>query len=332
MSEITFPVGRFIFGDIYKPNEQKDTITKLPKLGKDGKPILNYTIGVAIQKGSEQHWTQTPWGAEVYKEGFSAYDQMAHAPGFAWKITDGDSTIPDKNGNAPNTKPHYPGNWVVVFNTTFDITKAKWENNQPVPIYEDNAIVPGYYIQVHANVVGNGSRAKPAQTAGVYLNPQAVCLIGYGEKIVGSSVDITKVGFGQGPMPAGMSAVPPGGFNPSGVAVPPAPEGFNPATVTVPSFPPPAAPFPGAMSGSDVVQFMPPGGPFPGAPVPGMSQDVPHFPSSQPVLQPNAGFLQVPGAPVAHVMTPSAQGWTYDQLKAQGWSDDKLIQLGMMLN
>jgi len=227
-----------IGGDLYTPRVQTDDRGQ-PVIGKDGKPKSSYHVGIAIPKGSEQHWSQTPWGQIIYQEAFAAYDQMANSPLFSWKITDGDSAIPNKKGNAPKDQTGYAGHWVLWFNSSFVIKIVNADGTRDIT--DQGALIPGYYCQVYMDVKPNGSKSKPAQTPGVYLNPLVVALSGYGEPIVNISVDAKSVGFG-GALPPGASATP----------------------IAAMSFPGQPAPAPGGFSG----QPAPAPGGFPGQPAP----------------------------------------------------------------
>ena len=68
MQEILFPVGRLVSGH---PMENRVVTGQddKPILNEAGQPITERYIGVAIQKGSEQNWNQTDWGAKKGTEG-----------------------------------------------------------------------------------------------------------------------------------------------------------------------------------------------------------------------------------------------------------------------
>lgn len=327
---ITTPAGRLISGSLYKGSD-KDAEGK-PRTIKTGpnagQTATQWFFQLAIPKGPERGWWETEWGKLIYSVGAAAFPQACQSPTFAWKVKDGDSTIPNRRGKRPCDQEGAKGCWLLSFASGF-----------PPKVYKDNgntlldqvdAVNLGDYVQVFGSVDGNGSQQQP----GVFLNHSMVNFLAYGERIV-SGPDATAVGFGQGvQLPAGASATPlAGSFNPA------APGG--------------AAPMPGSPVGPGGAPYMPaptmpamPGAPsamppaMPGsAPSPQMGAPMAPAPAANPVM-PHPGFLAGPGAPVAppapmappaRQMTAKANGYTYEQLVAQGWNDQTLVQHGLML-
>ena len=249
MSRINFttPVGRLVMGSLYKPQTtDADGKPLVVKSGPNaGQPKVTYFFALAIPKNpGETHWSQTPWGATIYKAGSEAFPQACQAPSFAWKVVDGDSTIPNKKGIAPITREGYKGNWVISFSSGF--APKIYNNDGSQAIVEPDAVKLGYFVQVNADVDGNGSNQNP----GVYINHSMVALSAYGPEIV-VGADASSVGFGQAPLPAGATTTPPAAFTPPAqfapVAAAPAPMPTpNPAFLQppVPAAPPvaPVAP------------------------------------------------------------------------------------------
>ena len=235
MAEILFPVGRMIGGSVYKSFPVLDNFKK-PKLDKEGQPATEFNVGVAIPKGTETHWSQTPWGQQVLAVGAQAHPQQHNLPSYAWKIIDGDSTIPNKSGRAPASQEGYKGNWVIWFKQRW---APKLSHGQGEPLFEVDQILPGYYVEVYASVVGNGASPTP----GVYLNPMAVNRVAFGDKIsTAATVDTSAVGFGKSAqLPQGASSVPLSqGFVPPAVVTPQAVVTPNPAFLQVPAVVPAA--------------------------------------------------------------------------------------------
>ena len=213
MADILFPVGRMIGGSLAKLFPSTDNKGN-PKLKADGTPQMRVNFGVAILKNGEDHWARTPWGALIWAAGTQGFPKGEYnAPTFAWKVIDGDSQIPNKKGNRPCDQTGYPGCWVIWFSQSW--LPKKTNSNGTQELTDPEAIQAGYYVQVYASAEPNMSTESP----GVYLNPIAVALSGYGERIA-TDVDTTKVGFG-GALPPGASPVPIGMTGPP-VGGPPA--------------------------------------------------------------------------------------------------------------
>ena len=105
--ELTTPLGRLVAGSLYKANDkdwQGNPLTT--KTGANaGKSRSEFFFALAIPKGAEQHWSQTLWGQEIFNCACAGFPNgEPQRPDFAWKITDGDSQVPNKAGNAPASK------------------------------------------------------------------------------------------------------------------------------------------------------------------------------------------------------------------------------------
>lgn len=310
-TNFTTPVGRIVQGSLYRSND-KDAEGKLlvVKTGANiGQPRVNFYFAIAIPKEpGHTHWSQTTWGAEIWRVGHTAFPGVASRPDFAWKVEDGDSQIPNKKNKRPCDNEGWAGNWIVKFSSGHAPKVYQADPNTAqgwAQVVQEDFIKAGYYVQVQGNVDGNGSSSQP----GVYLNHQTVAMRGFGEEIVfGPSV--AEAGFGAAPLPAGASAVPLASANPMPAAVPTVPS----ATVAVPV---PSAP-----------ALTPP---VPVTPNPQFLQ-VPAVPV------PVAAIPAVPVPPVAHVgmtslskvMTAKANGASYESFIAGGWDDAKMIAEGYL--
>lgn len=355
--ECLFPPGRFVWGDLYTPQD-KDAEGKplVIKSGPNaGQPTTKFNFGVAIPKGAERHWAETQWGQVLWNAGHSGLATAGQlGDQFAWKVKDGDDPRPGRirNGKptpAPKDRKGYPGNWVVSFSTQFPCQLfTVLGSPKPVPFEQKGAINPGDYVQVYGTADYNGAANNP----GLFLSPSVVVLCGYGERIV-TGVDVSQIAFG-GQM-AGTSAVPLGGASVPG-AIPgaapapaPAPGGYPPAPVpgAAPGgyAPPPvpgAAPAPAPAPGGYAPPPVPGAAPAPSAPVvPNASYMQPQAPAPAPVAAPPA-YAPPPAAPAVPapvapppssgpVMTAKAAGVTYEQFLAQGWTDDMLRANGYMM-
>jgi len=237
--EILLPVGRMVSGSVYKGFPVLNQKTKMQELTRSGEPRVSFNIMVAILKGAEQHWNQTEWGAKVWAEGAASFPAHHARPDFFWKIYDGDQPWINDDGEAI-IQPERKGCWVVRANRGWAPLVC---NEKGETLTTEDAVVPGYFVQVVIGVQGNGS----AQSPGIYINPEIVALMGYGEKVQTGQVDPKKFAFG-GALPPGASATPVASFNPAPVAKPtpvvPNYAVLQPPAPPVVIAPPPAPPVP----------------------------------------------------------------------------------------
>lgn len=302
-TDLTTAPGRFVFGDLYDPEtEDFDGNPLVIKNGVDkGKDTQLFVIGLAIPK-TQAHWGNEPgWGQTIWAAGNAAFPGgEAQAPTFSWKISDGDSTvIPPKSKSKvrPCDRPGWAGCWVLRIQSAFApaVYNAITNKENPTPLNEAGAVIPGYVIQVVGTVKGN-----TGSSPGVYLNHNAVGLLGYMDPIVTRGVDV-KGKFG-GALPAGASAMPTAAAIPA--AAPPASPGAPPA-VPAAAPPLPAAP-PTAVVPAPAIMGIPTAAPPPAAP-------------PAPAAAPPPPMARPPhkGIPIDAYF---AQKWTIEQLRADGYT------------
>lgn len=202
MQEVLFPVGRLVSGHPMEPRQITDKEDK-PVFDTNGQAVIERYVGVAIPKGSEQHWKDTEWGAKVYA---AAQDPVNgwpngefNSPAFSWKIVDGDSQVPNKKGNKPCDQTGYAGHWVIHMTTriAYNVFHAgRYEPMQAIQRKEE--VKRGDYCRVYCQVKGN----KPSQSPGVYVNPQMFELTRAGVEIVsqGSGPAASSVFGGAAPV------------------------------------------------------------------------------------------------------------------------------------
>ncbi len=226
------PVGRLVSGSLYKPNltdaEGKPLVVKSGPNA--GQPRQDFYFALAIPKGAEQHWSQTPWGATIFRAGQLGHPQAHQSPTYAWKCKDGSSTVPNRKGKKPCDQAGFPGNWILSFSSGYAPKVVREKGT--VPMLDVDAVNLGDWVEVFGSVGDNGSQQQP----GVFLNHSIVNFVGYGERIA-TGVDAASVGFGQSAVPAGVSAVPMG----TGFVAPPALPGVPPVAAAAPAMVPPVA-------------------------------------------------------------------------------------------
>lgn len=311
---VTSPVGRIVMGSLYNPNttdaEGKPLVIKNGPNA--GQPRSNYFFALAIPKGTERHWAETPWGQQILAVGARAFPQAYQSPAFAWKIEDGDSATPNKKGRKPCENEGWPGNWILKLSGGFAPKVYRQEGSGYVQITEVDYVKPGYFVEVAFNVDGNDSQSQP----GVYINHSMVCFRAYGPEIV-FGPNVEDAGFGKSALPAGASLTPVA----STIAMPAAPS--VPAVPTMPAVPVPVG-----------VPSVPPGAVTPNpqflqVPAPGSPVTLPNAPIAAPIPA-------VPAAPIASPssvrrMTDKAGSTSYEAFLAAGWNDAQMIAQGYML-
>lgn len=309
--QVVFPGSRMLMGSFYKASDKDaDGKPRIVKTGQNaGQPTQQFFFAFGVPKTpGKAHWAHEPWGAEIWAVGNTCFPKIAENPSFAWKIVDGDSAIPNKKGIAPNTREGYPGHWVISCSSTYAPKVRNTDNS--AYILENDAVMPGDFIQVAATIDGNASTQNP----GVYINHDFVRFLGY-------SAD-GRIQTGADPTSVNWSAAPVSGAFASKIVATPVG-----ATAAVPAVPAAAGP-----------AALPPVG-LPPA-LPGAIPAVPGAMPAPTTVVPSAGFLGAPPAmpaplppPAAPVrrMTDKAQGHSYESLVGQGWNDALLIQNGLML-
>ena len=208
MIELTTPVGRLVGGHPMVIRANTDDKTKLPKMQKDGvTPSTSVYIGLAIPKGTEQHWNQTEWGAKIWNEALTSFPNGEHQmDAFSWKVTDGDSQKPNKVMKKPCDREGYPGHWVINASTGLGVPKCyNVGKYNPLTdlIQQKEMIKPGDYARLVLSVKGND--AVPPNTPGIYLNPVIFELYQPGQQIILESEPDAQAALGtvQGQLPAG---------------------------------------------------------------------------------------------------------------------------------
>lgn len=317
---ILLPPGRIIQGDVYKGSDKDSKgVPRLVKTGPNkGQPSTQFFIGVAIPKAGEQAWWQTAWGQQIMAVGQQGFPNFYNNPAFAWKIEDGDSTVPNKSNKRPCDLEGAKGHWILKFSSQF----APPVYQQPQPgVFErvdaPGLIKTGWWVQVNASVKSNGSTESP----GIYLNQQMVLFVKQDAEITsGPDAATAFAGAAVASLP-GVAAMPFAGAAPQ--AAMPTP-GVHPGMAPMqPAAPQPTmvAPHPGFLAGP---------GAMPGPAMPGATAAAPAMPMA-PGLPP--GPAAAPPVPAGPQMTQAGinSGFSYAQYREKGWTDDQLRQNGIIV-
>ena len=199
--------GRIVWtsGDLFKGKLKTEFGTQVPKLNKMGEQMKEYGFGLAVDKNLLQQVGEGQPGQiweSMHAEANKLYPGGQLPPGFSMKFKDGDGV--DHQGQPFSTREGHAGHIILSLTTSLAIKFFKWENNQNIQINE--GIKCGDYVNVQVQVKAHPAigQGKP----GLYLNPMAVQLLGYGAEIVNAPSGDQIFGLAQPPMPTGASAVP----------------------------------------------------------------------------------------------------------------------------
>lgn len=301
--QLVLPPGRMIGG----------SVQEMKKVDHKGNPLpedkWHWYIGLAVEKARVGNvlndifglacrgYASNPFVMSLINLGLTP---PLGQQGFHWKIKDGDATDPATGQPASE---HGRGCWIFHLSNRFPIKTCDAQNRDIDP----KLIERGYYVDAGISVSVNGSTDA---TAGVYLNLQAVRLLGRGEIIQsGPSADQIFGGAFNGALPQGATMAP---ATPAGAGMPPMPGQPTPgmpAAGGMPQYQPAAQP--AAMPAAPAPQYQPqpqmmpaPGNAAPAMPAPVAGHVAPQpsaplstgYPTN---VQPHTGFVTggMPGMP-----------------------------------
>lgn len=220
MTEYTTPLGRIVGGHPMDHKPATDDDGK-PKINDAGQPMMVTFFYFALPKNGSTDFKQTELGRICVAEAAAAWPNGEYnAPDFAWKVIDGDSTVPLRGGKpAPNTREGWPGHWVLRLSTGIPVRCFDRERGyDPMQQLQDrNHIKCGDYGRVHLVIKANDSKQSP----GLYLNPSLFSFERAGELIVTESGPSASEVFGTPATAAAPSPTP-------ATAPPPPPPPHNP--------------------------------------------------------------------------------------------------------
>jgi len=193
--------GRIVCGHpmTRRPVKIRDRVTKVetPLFEADGvTPVTDVYLGLAIPKNGAIDWKVTPWGQQIIARGMQDWPNGEHgAPTFAWKVTDGDSQVPNTKNKKPCDREGWPGNWVIHCSTRFHVSCHHPGKYSPLQqIENENEIKTGDYARLLVGVKGN----NPSESPGIYVNPTKLELSRPGEPIVSEGGMSAEEAFGGG--------------------------------------------------------------------------------------------------------------------------------------
>ena len=209
LENLKLPAGRIVGGNPTAFEQAMDFYTKQPKLDRNGQPLKEHRIDLAIKKAD---FMQYVWPyvlqevAKIYPQYANANPEQLDMTRFAWKIINGDSPACPQGSTVPyNVRDGYAGCYVIKIRTNaFCPSTFKFENGAYRKV-EEVEIKTGDYVVASVNLT-----VHKEKDGGIYWNPNAYELVGYGQAIKGSGGPDPMKLFGghQTALPAGASATP----------------------------------------------------------------------------------------------------------------------------
>jgi len=221
---IYLPVGRFVSGSLTEPRTRDYQNRPIPE------DKQRYEWGVAVPKDATG--IQDVFN-KLHEEAMTVHSQHPsvvafNLKGYSWKVNDGD----EANAQGKVNENHQ-GCWVFYFSSSFppnvvDVNNVKMDSRD---------IKRGYYIDM---VFGASNNELTGDRAGIYLNPEFVRFVAFGEEIRGGRSAADAFANAPAPvLPSGASSTPvPNGPPPSSGG----PQGATGGGAVSPPASPPSAP------------------------------------------------------------------------------------------
>lgn len=254
----TSPIGRIVQGNPLSGNPQTIQNTNTPKLGKNGEQLVNYYANVAFDKANPKTGEMI---AAIFTECARLYPALfpfgyqpnarsdtqppINAGGcirndFAYKIKDGDGY--DSNGKAHALKEGWKGHWIVQVSTyagAMRVVNGLSGNSAITEVGSGpNHIKTGDFVVCCLDISSNGWAGDAQSKPGIYMNPDLLQLVGYGDAIIsGPNPDEMLKGAAEaigGYVPAGMSTTPTAAALPGALPPPVQPAGSAGALPSIP--------------------------------------------------------------------------------------------------
>lgn len=192
-------VGRIVWGNPLNGRKKTDNNNNVI-LGDDGQPIMQWAFGVAFPKNESGGLIQAMQqeAASVFPNGIPN--------NFAWKLKDGDGL--DDQGKPMANREGHAGNYILAISTEAFAPKCVRLNGNTYSEMMEG-IKTGDYVRVALNLKAHaGKQGVRGSVPGLYVNPQLIEFIGYGEAIIAGPDPMAVFGGQHVALPPGASAVP----------------------------------------------------------------------------------------------------------------------------
>ena len=209
--------GRLVWcsGDLFKGKIKTEHNSNTPRVNpRTGEKMMEYGFGLAVPKSVlGQTAPGQPgeiWNV-IHQEAYKLFPPPNQIPpGFAMKYKDGDTAdekgVPFAQRVDVKGVSTYAGHMVVACTTSLPIKFFKFDQASGQNVMVNDGIKSGDYVSVQLTVKAHAAIGQGK--AGLYLNPNAVQFLGFGEAIINAPSGDQIFGKQAPPLPMGASAVP----------------------------------------------------------------------------------------------------------------------------
>ena len=202
--DLITPVGRIVWGNPLngkpKLNQQQQ-----PVLNDQGQPVTQWAFGVAFNKSECAQLFQ------AMQQESSILFPNGVPQNFAWKFKDGDGL--DDQGKPFNTREGYAG--CIVLSIVTEAFAPRVVRLVGGAYQQWTEVKCGDYVRVAIGIKAHAGKAGVrGSVPGLYINPQCVEFIGFGQEIVSGPDAMSLFGGASVAMPNGASATPLAPLNP----------------------------------------------------------------------------------------------------------------------
>lgn len=182
IENLKLPKARIVSGNPARWEKAKNYHTKQPKLDKNGQPLFQNWVHLAVPKQEfiDQVWPQmVQEAATKYPNATQIHPDNYLNDRFAWKVIDGDSPLCPDNSKTPyNVREGYPGHYIVKLSTyAFCPDTVVFQNGAYLKI-DESQVKTGDYLVCSVKL-----EAHADKDGGLYWNPNIYELVELGTAI-----------------------------------------------------------------------------------------------------------------------------------------------------
>lgn len=182
IENLKLPKGRIVSGNPAKWEQAVDYHTKQKKLDKNGNPLMQNWVHVAIPKQDfiNEVWPQmVQEAATKYPNATQIHPDNYLNDRFAWKVIDGDSPLCAEGSKVPyNQREGFPGHYIIKLSTYAFCPDTVVFQNGAYRKIDQSQIKTGDYIVCSVKL-----EAHSDKNGGLYWNPNIYELVELGTAI-----------------------------------------------------------------------------------------------------------------------------------------------------